>query len=197
AIADLQRCAAADRRGRDAWLVVAGEDQRPGNNLELPSIGVVPPQRQRARPNLVELGARRTAGDRASQRRVVAVGVADGIAGTNRHVAVRGEVGKKLWLAAPSYVDYAGGRAEVGVAADPKLSAADRRVALIVVGSHQRQRTTAAFCEAAGAGDRASQRQCPGGRVERAATGTKCHAAARGEGRSRLQGAPIQGERPE
>src|SRR5262249_45898210 len=96
AIADLQRCAAADRRGRDAWLVVAGEDQRPGNNLKLPGIGVVPRQSQRARPDLVELGARRTAGDRASQRPVVAVGVEDGIAGTNRQVAARGEVRKKL-----------------------------------------------------------------------------------------------------
>ena len=62
----------------------------------MPDVGVVPRQRQRARPDLVELGARRAAGDRASPRRVVAVGVEDGIAGTNRHVAVRGKVRKKL-----------------------------------------------------------------------------------------------------
>src|SRR5262249_15486686 len=112
------RAGACDWRGQ-AWLVVAGEDQRPGIDLELPGIGVVPRQRQRARPDLVELGARRAAGDRASQRRVVAVGVEDGIEGTNRHVAVRGKVIRnKLQRAAASYAEYAGSSAEVGVGAD-------------------------------------------------------------------------------
>jgi hypothetical protein len=49
----------------------------------------------------------------------VAVGVEDGIAGTNRHVAVRGEVVRnKLQRAAQSYGEYASSSAEVGVGAD-------------------------------------------------------------------------------